>query len=180
MSMRVAEAPQEEHRFLFEPPVVVEIPSKRKYSPVNQNNTDDFTMMPIRMASVYSNPGPYRPPSEPQVPYLLPQIPTTPDLNEYFRIQEINGFGEGAVVTRRYQPTHSFKYTTGWGIIINSNCYPRMAPWGPFQVRWLNPPFQNKKYEFEGCWAEDLVVIHSNLSKAMIIDLCEAQGVAAE
>lgn len=190
MSVKVREENKSEpkHKFLFEPPEIVEVKSQK--IPLNQphwpyptpamHQSDGTVLKVCRMASVYATESmQFRAPTELTILYDLPPNPESTNLASYFRKWEINGFGTGAIVTRRYQAPHSFKYYSNWGIILHCNEHPNSGDYAPFQVRWFNPLQGNKRWEYEKCWAEDLIVIHQCLSKEWIIDIVEAQDAVA-
>lgn len=109
------------------------------------------------------------------VDYDLGLRPSYEELKRYLQKYEIMGYGKGSVVTRRYQTPWRYKDPHQWGIIIytvNSAAYGTDFK-GPYCVRW----FDNVNQKEERAWAEDLVVIHTCLSKEMIEDILESQGV---
>lgn len=180
----------EPHKFLFEAPEIVEVKSQKPQLnkpywpyPVTKTESASTTKLRVcRMDSIYANEvnsGTLKVPEKLTILYDLPPRPDEKDLKEYIRKWEISGFGTGAVVTRRYQNEFAFKYHSNWGIILSKNEYPNSPDFAPFMVRWFNPLQGNKRWEYEKCWAEDLIVIHQCLSDQLIIDICEAQDALA-
>jgi hypothetical protein len=116
----------------------------------------------------------YHPPTD--CVYDLPEWPKPTQVPEYLRKMEVAGFGEGAIVTRRYQNQHRWKYPHQWGIIIITHkVIPSGSPYKPFTIRWFDP---NSK--LESAWAEDLLIIHACLSPSMLQDIVECQGLEVD
>ena len=112
----------------------------------------------------------YTPPDD--CVYDMTEWPQSHQVSEYLRKMEIAGFGEGAIVTRRYQNAGRWKHAHQWGIVvITHKVAPSASRYRPYTVRW----FSNN--EVEPSWAEDLVVIHSYLEESLLADIVESQGV---
>jgi hypothetical protein len=158
--------------FYFEEPVVIKVPGKAKVMtfPTSTSGADALSKIGVcRLRSSYKMQQ-YDPPQD--VVYDLTEHPTQQEVREYFHKMTIGGFGEGAIVARRYAPKGRWKYFHQWGILVIEHTVPPSAgKWAPYSVRWLNDN------SVEQAWAEDLVVIHSTLGEEMLTDIVESQGV---
>lgn len=110
------------------------------------------------------------------VKYAMTTQPTLMEIEEYLVNAELNGYGVGSVVARRWGIKENWAKPQMWGLIfmvrdIHVNPNTRYAP---FLVKWFN------NQEAESAWAEDLIVIHHALSDSLIVDIVEMQGVRSE
>lgn len=113
----------------------------------------------------------HHPPEE--VKYLLGTHPTQEEISDYLAIKEVDGFGEGAIVTRRWQPQGNHQWPQQWGTVVLVHTKERgtIANWSPYSVKW------HLIGEIEQAWAEDLIVIHQALDHDQLDAIAEAQGV---
>lgn len=109
------------------------------------------------------------------VEYGLSQYPTFGDVKEYLREKRIEGYGQGAVVVRKYQAKWRFKSPHQWGIILYEIASPMgHVPWAPYNVTWFSE--EQRVPGGERAWAEDLLIIHSHLDDTYITDILISQG----
>lgn len=110
------------------------------------------------------------------VKYEISEQPTIAQINDYCDQAEVEGFGTGAVVARRWSGWNSKIATPCWGVIMLTRRYKdgTDTPYSPFIVKWLNTNVA------EGAWKEDLLVIHQCLSGDLLCDLLEAQGITVD
>lgn len=128
---------------------------------------------PVRTASCNFDSANSRPDGCPQtVRYACSQKPKISDINEYLTRNEINGYGTGAIVARRWAYSWRFMYHGQWGIIdaCNWTSLSHMK-WNPYRVKWFESGME------EAAWAEDLIVIHANLSDELLMSIVAEQGV---
>lgn len=168
--------PGEPGHYYFEVPTVVNVAGKAKPFPETRSITTESALawvgrVRLRSSHVMHN---YLPPDD--VVYELTEYPKQIDLNEYIRRMEVGGFGEGAVVTRRYQPKGRWRFQHQWGVIVITHTVvpSSAAPFKPYSVKWFND------MSIEPAWAEDLIVIHSYLDEHLLKDIVESQGIDIE
>lgn len=135
-------------------------------SPVNLTSYRQMTncrTISIRNSSISTRPE--------KVAYLLDEHPSLKEIDDYLALQSTEGFGEKAVVTRRWAPVDTMISPNHWGLILLEHRLPRgaAAKWAPYTVRWC------MMGEIESTWAEDLVLIHPALDKEQLHDILEAQ-----
>lgn len=109
--------------------------------------------------------------------YQLSQNPTCEEVKDYLKKNRIDGYGTGAVVTRRYQNDWRFKHPSQWGVIMYESGTPSPRQrWAPYTVYWFEPTtlLQNEK-----AWAEDLVIIHTHLDDSYLQDILYSQGIGS-
>jgi hypothetical protein len=171
-------------KLYFDKPQVIDMSAFRKSDipekdPVNGSTrlgADEFYFRttPIRMKSAVKFMG--KEPMPDTIEYALPQRPTQEEAAEYIRVNGINGFGEGAIITRRWQENWRFRWHGNWGMIVRvvgNVPWQTSEAWAPFVVQW----FERPDVPFEYVWAEDLVLIHTHLSKDLMEGIFEAQGI---
>lgn len=109
------------------------------------------------------------------VEYQMGILPQMTEIREYVKACEIGGFGTGAVVARRWCADWRWETPQQWGVIVGVKVYTANTynneTYSPFTVRWFD-----KSGTEDQCWAEDLYVIHSCLSKSLLGELIEAQN----
>jgi hypothetical protein len=91
----------------------------------------------------------------------------------------VDGYGEGAIVSRRFQPTWKHKWHGNWGMITRVVGFVSHAPtdpWNPYYVKWFGEAGASGPQE-EFAWAEDLVIIHASLDKTTLESILEEQDV---
>lgn len=139
---------------------------ERKPSPVNLVNYRDRTN--CRLYSI-KNGHNYDPPEK--INYLLEQHPNGEEIGDYLKLKSLEGFGEGAIVTRRWHTSNGHRWAQMWGTIILVHKTPRggIANWTPYAVKW------HQLGEVEQAWAEDLLVIHAALDNDQLDSIVEAQ-----
>lgn len=107
------------------------------------------------------------------IEYGISMRPTVADIEKYLKQNEIRGYGEGAIVARRWGYRYEWRSHFNWGVITLVHKYGSFNEnYHPYTVRWWSTPPSDDKV-----WAEDLVVIHSHLSTDLLSELVEAQGV---
>lgn len=159
-------------RIFFDKPITGEIgePDTDSTSPQLNPVTDiQGELEPIRTKSMRE----YRETAGRLVAYAVKPNCSNSDLEEYLSRQSIHGYGLGTIVAPRWcRGPLQFTYHQQWGIILQLNKFPGFSvPYGPYKVMWF------EKGVMENSWAEDLIVIHANLDKEMILDIAESQGV---
>lgn len=172
-------------KLYFEKPSVIHIPSFHKTAiPEYDTGGSGNSRQPPGPEELYTREGPVRLASTHKLPrykapdtvhYLLSRRPTQNDAQEYIRMMRIEGFGEGAIVTRKYAEPWRAKWHDNWGIIsriIGFVPIPSSTPYNPYTVKWFSQEFGRE----EEAWAEDLFVIHAALDKDMIDEIIEAQA----
>jgi hypothetical protein len=174
----VAEDLGEPGKFYFGYPEVIEIKGK----PMPQQTTTstalsvdraphsvDPTM--CRLKSSYDFNG-YLPPLN--IEYECGRFPHKEEALLYIRDAHVMGYGEGAIVTRKYQPKGYHKQQFRWGIILLEHKHHSngATPWSPFTVKWFDPA-----RSIEPAWREDLILIHPMLQEDILDDILEAQSV---
>lgn len=181
-------------KFYFTPPVTLSIvsPEPRRWGHTNsrsdEDQDDDELITRIRRGHEPVNLHSYRettncrlvssrngiahkPPEK--INYLLEEYPEQQDINDYLELKRLDGFGEGAIVTRRWQPKGNHRWSQQWGTIMISHKISRGgARWAPYAVKW------HMIGEIEQAWAEDLIVIHATLDADQLDAIAEAQGVS--
>lgn len=107
------------------------------------------------------------------VTYALGEHPLDNEIDTYLNQQFIHGYGEGAIVARRWAPSLRFMYPHQWGMIVHvhKSCGVAQTGWGPYQVKWFDTN------STESGWAEDLLIIHAALERSLVIDIVEEQGI---
>lgn len=107
------------------------------------------------------------------VEYPLTMYPKIDEATAYLKQAHINGFGPGAIVTRRHQNNWRYTNVHQWGVILFEIANPPFNQrWNPFEVKW----FENQT-SIERAWAEDLIVVHAYMDKKYLLDLLESQGI---
>jgi hypothetical protein len=109
------------------------------------------------------------------VTYGLSLRPTSAQkIGDYLKQKEIEGFGLGAVVARRWCADWRYQTCFEWGAImgVKTYCLGSHEPgfYAPFIVRWFN-----RNMNEEGAWPEDLYLIHQALSKNLLESIIEDQ-----
>jgi len=175
MPRRRTADPGEPGHYYFEEPTVIAIESKKKRQPsslivMGSSGKEALALIgEVRLRSSHSLHN-YIPPKD--VVYDISEFPTQKEVNDYITRMSICGFGEGAIVTRRYQPKNRWKYPYQWGVIQSMfNIVPSNGTYRPFTVKW----FANG--DSESAWGEDLVVIHQAMDEDLISDIVESQGI---
>lgn len=106
------------------------------------------------------------------VRYAVSQHPSLADINEYLARNDIHGYGVGSIVARRWAYPWRFLYCHQWGLIkAVMHTVRKGEQWAPYDVMWFD-----SAPGVEPCWAEDLLVINSNLSHELLISIAEEQG----
>lgn len=106
-----------------------------------------------------------------KVRYAISQRPSLADVNEYLARNDIHGYGVGTIVARRWAYHWRFLYCHQWGLIKACSHAPRKGEdWAPYDVMWFDSSTT------EPCWAEDLLVIHANMTPELLISIAEEQG----
>jgi hypothetical protein len=136
-----------------------------------ERGPDEFylTEGKVRLKSSHGFPG-YSPPEV--VKYLLSRRPLQADADDYIKIHKQDGFGEGAIVARRYANPWRKDWHTNWGMItrvVQTVPWPSNMPWDPYEVKWFEGGVA------EWVWAEELYVIHAHLDKDTLSSILEAQ-----
>lgn len=164
-------------KYYFHKPIAVHIslPGKEKEvqqskEPVNlvsyRNRSEETNCRCLSIRNGHK----YAPPAK--VPYLLEKYPTPAEIKDYLELAAQNGFGEGAIVTRRWaKEGGDHRWVQQWGTIIICHKVRSggMAGWAPFAVKW------HLLGEIEQVWAEDLYVIHAALDEQTLDSIVEAQ-----
>jgi hypothetical protein len=106
------------------------------------------------------------------VEYHAPLRPSIEEISSYMKWAEISGFGNGAVVARRWCADWRWESPFQWGVILGNRLYPPAMEdsYAPFSVQWFD-----KNQGTETAWAEDLLLIHQCLSKQLLESLVEEQ-----
>lgn len=134
------------------------------------------TKGPVRLRSSHKMVR-YNPPEV--VEYLLTQRPTQDDADEYIRMHKVEGFGEGAIVARRYAETWRARWHTNWGVInrvVQNVPWDAKDAWAPYIVKWFDVANLLNASDMEPVWAEDLFVIHAALDKDVLESILEQQA----
>lgn len=107
-----------------------------------------------------------------KIAYLLEEHPSAKEIADYHQLRHEDGWGERAIVARRWAPMENLMLPNSWGVIILEHKLERggAAKWSPYSVRWMILG------DIESCWAEDLVLIHPALDNAHLRDILEVQG----
>jgi len=162
-------------KFYFHKPIAVTISSLKpepytdpRKEPVNLVNYNERTNCRLLSSRNAMN---HKPPK--QVNYLLSTHPTFNEIQDYLELKRVEGFGEGAIVCRRWAPDKAYRWSQQWGTIMICHKAARgtVATWAPYAVKW------HMVGEIEQAWAEDLVVIHACLDEDQLDAIVEAQGV---
>jgi len=170
MKLREPEPFDESNKIFFEKPVVIKVGKEPPVTTMPNPVFDSASGItgPIRTKScreLFSD--------KVQVKYQISTFPSKTDVEEYLVRNQIHGYGEGAVVARRWANGVRFLYPHQWGVIMHLNKYPGIsADYGPYQIRW----FSSEK-PLENAWAEDLFIVHACLDRDLLLDIAEAQGV---
>jgi hypothetical protein len=165
-------------KFYFTEPEVIEIAGK-PFTPSTpaagfprSSPTIDMNPGRCRLRSSHELHG-YTPPNN--IVYDMNQWPTQHMVKDYLKRNEIAGFGENSIVTRRFQNKGRWKYQHQWGVIILVCKVPPAATiFAPYIVKW----FSGEKTE--PAWAEDLVVVHACLTEELLSSIMEDQGIDLE
>lgn len=166
-------------KYYFTEPVTLEIKGKSTTptTPVNfpkSSGAEVLNMNPGRCRlesshKLYN----YTPPED--CVYELTEWPRMDQVSDYLRKMQIAGFGEGAIVSRRYANPGRWKHPHQWGIIVIAHKVPPSSSrFRPYTIRWFSDN------NVEPGWAEDLVVIHSYLEESLLADIVESQGIEVE
>jgi hypothetical protein len=161
--------------FHFGIPVLTEIASKKAPPPSTMtiHTTAPSVLITIdgncRLRSSHDIRG-YVPPQG--LEYPIGRYPNKVDADAYVAMWRVQGFGPGAIVTRRYQPIEQYSRLWKWGFISFARQYSPSGPFEPFFVRWFDD-----KDNGESAWAEDLVLIHAAIDYPMLRDILEQQDV---
>jgi len=111
-----------------------------------------------------------------EIEYTLSERPQYQEVTEYLRMMEIKGYGEGAIVARRYSRPRRWKYPSQWGLIMTLRRHAGgSAPYAPYIIKWFD-----SAEGFEPAWAEDLIIIHPCLDDNYLLDIVESQGMVVE
>lgn len=165
-------------KIYFEKPLVIEInrsttPENRvTLSPVN-NVAGGETSPTVRTKTMQISPNSMKIPNYPkEVMYACSQHPSQREANEYIDRNEIHGFGEGSIVSRRWAHPWRFLYHHQWGILVSTRRTPGMAHdvWFPYRVKWFDSGME------EGTWAEDLLIVHACLDENLLMSIVEEQS----
>lgn len=119
----------------------------------------------------------YNPPDA--IHYLLTMRPPQEEADSYLKMMAVDGYGEGAIVSRRYQPGWKHKWHGNWGMItrvVGFVPHSPNDPWNPYFVKWFGEAGSSGPQEEFG-WAEDLVIIHAALDKTTLESILEEQDV---
>lgn len=130
---------------------------------------------PVRLRSSHHLPR-YTPPEKHH--YLLTRRPPQIDADEYIRMMKVEGFGEGAVVARRFADHWRARWHANWGTItrVTQNVpWDAKEAWSPYVVKWWDVSNFNGVADTEPAWAEDLLVIHAALDKDVLESILEHQ-----
>lgn len=156
--------------FYFPEPIVIDIKSKKpvivetrqmsSYEAANKPNA-------CRLKSSHEIQG-YTPPTH--VDYLLSKWPARMDIEAYIEMHKVEGFNEGTIVTRRFQPWQDMGKIHRWGVVLMVNKHMHSSEYKPYLVKWFGDNM------VESAHAEDLYVIHAALDKQILADILEAQG----
>lgn len=152
-------------KLYFAKPMVIEIPSKHSDTSTMVSTVRTLSTQRLRDFNHNCNATSYR----------CSQRPTAAELKDYLHWAEIQGFGLGAVVARRFCAHWRAEAHHQWGVIIGcigfSHPTSPNQPWAPFVVQWFSKEFG----QAEPTWAEDLYVIHQSLSKNLLNSILEEQ-----
>ena len=108
--------------------------------------------------------------------YDLPINPNYHEVKEYLAKKRIEGFGQGAVVARRFQMEWRFKTPPQWGFLkYEIENVVTGTDFAPYRVMWFDTNINIDQEE--KAWAEDLVVVHAAVDKSLIKDIMEHQGI---
>ena len=111
----------------------------------------------------------YTPPTG--LEYALPRWSSKLDGDAYVEMFKVQGYGVGAVVTRRHQPLEHMDKVYHWGVITFVTRHMSTTPWQPYFVKWFGDGAG------EHAWAEDLVIIHAALDRDVLGSVFEAQDI---
>ncbi len=108
------------------------------------------------------------------VEYMMGLRPSIEEIRTYMKWAEIQGFALGSVVARRWCGKWRWTIANEWGVILGCKNYiPTFEEsYAPFGVRWFNKPATGPD---EGCWAEDLYLVHQCLSDTLLESIIEDQ-----
>jgi hypothetical protein len=162
--------------YFFDYPQVIDIKSKK---PMTQQETEKiwtpttprnkaYGAGACRLVSSHQING-YVPPSG--LEYHLARWPSSLDADAYLEIMRVQGFGAGAIVTRKHQPYTFMKRIPRWGVIMFECTYTSSIEWQPYYVKWFSAAD-----EPEHAWAEDLFLIQAALDDSMVDTILEQQG----
>ena len=157
-------------KLYFEEPVVINIAVVRNGTNVSTVNASD-TEGPIRTLSIR---GMRDFTKKEHNSYRVGQRPNREEITDYLKWANIQGFGNGAVVARRFCAPWRAESHYQWGVILGEHNY-EIPPhshdmWYPYRVQWFD-----KGVNAEGAWAEDLFVIHQSLSRNLLDSILEEQ-----
>lgn len=187
MAKRQVVAPDtgEPGKFYFTPPITCNVSLESKQAPPNPVEKKGWpypeSKGPVNLDSyrertncrLLSSKNGYNQNPPKEIKYLLSPHPTQQEIRDYHEIKSVEGFGEGAIVARRWGPKGDHKWAAKWGMIMICHKVERggVASWSPYAVKWFMVG------EIEQAWAEDLIVIHQALDHTQLDAIAEAQGV---
>lgn len=160
-------------KLYFDKPVLTLVTSFRDKLIDADGNDLNATEGPVRMKSVQEM---YKPKGE--VQYDLGQRPSQEEMAFYLAKWRVNGYGEGAVVSRRWTAPWRVRSVSEWGVIRrekNFKDYQEQVPWAPYMVQWFDAKEGNYESNWEKCWAEDMICIQTCMDKGLLEDIIEAQ-----
>src|SRR5690349_15265932 len=74
-----------------------------------------------------------------RVKYAISRNATNSEIREYLDRNFVHGYGEGAVVARRWTAGLRFLYPHQWGVIMHTHPSAGLQQdWGPYQIRWFD------------------------------------------
>jgi hypothetical protein len=157
-------------KLYFEEPAVINIAVVRNGNNVSTVNASD-TEGPIRTLSIR---GMRDFTKKEHNSYRVGQRPNLDEITDYLKWANIQGFGNGAVVARRFCAPWRAESHYQWGVILGEHNY-EIPPhshdmWYPYRVQWFD-----RGVNAEGAWAEDLFVIHQSLSRNLLDSILEEQ-----
>lgn len=159
-------------KLYFEQPRVVDIVVRRGPAGTKVITMDASSRVsPVRLASTTEMRDFNR---KDPVEYKMGIRPDMDEIKGYLRSAEIAGFGLGSIVARRWCADWRWETCQQWGLVVGVRSYTANTfndeVYSPFTVRWFD-----KITPEEGCWAEDLYVVHTCMTKGMLTEIVEAQ-----
>lgn len=171
---RVHPIRKETTHMFFPKPEVIEMEGIKPAVNDSKDSKGVSIISNCRLRSSYGQ-GMYQLPKE--IEYALEERASYHEIVNYLRENEIKGYGEGAVVARRYASSYRWKFPSQWGVIMLSRKHTTSNfPYAPYMVKW----FDEKAPQDEPAWAEDLIVIHACIDEAYLRDIVESQGVVMD
>lgn len=106
------------------------------------------------------------------VKYGMSTQPTLKEIQDYHDVWEMQGFGRGAIVARRFGIEANWQNPGMWGmiVVVSTSHHTPQLPFAPYIVKWINDGHG------EPAWAEDLYIINQSLDDRLVLELIEAQG----